>query len=41
MLAETEEKIATAAPDEKARLRERTAVLREWITPQSRKLLST
>jgi hypothetical protein len=35
MLAETEAKIATAAPAEKARLQQRVAVLREWITPKS------
>ena len=35
MLAETEAKIATAAPVEKARLQERAAVFREWITPKS------
>ena len=28
-------------PAEKARLQERAAVLREWIKPKSRKLLST
>jgi len=41
MLEETEAKLATAAPNEKARLQERAEVLREWITPKSRKLLST
>ena len=41
MLEETEAKLATAAPDEKARLQERAEVLREWITPKSRKFLST
>ena len=35
MLAETEAKIATAAPAEKARLQERAEVLREWLTPKS------
>jgi len=35
MLAETEEKIATAAPAEKAGLQERAEVLREWITPKA------
>ena len=35
MLAETEAKIATAAPAEKPRLQERAEVLREWITPKS------
>ena len=39
MLAETETKIATAAPAEKARLQERAAVLRDWLTPsQSRRV---
>jgi hypothetical protein len=41
MLMETEAKIATAAPAEKARLQQRAEVLREWLTPKSRKLLST
>jgi hypothetical protein len=41
MLADTEAKLAAAAPAEKARLQERAEVLREWITPRSRKLLST
>jgi hypothetical protein len=41
MLAETEAKLAIAAPAEKARLQERAEVLREWLTPRSRKLLST
>ena len=41
MLVETEAKVATAAPENKARLQERAAVLREWIKPKSRKLLST
>jgi hypothetical protein len=35
MLAETEGKIATAPPAEKARLQERAEVLREWITSKS------
>ena len=35
MLAETEAKIATAAPAEKARLRERAEVLREWLATES------
>ena len=35
MLAETEARIATAAPAEKARLYERATVLREWLTPKS------
>ena len=34
MLAETEAKLATAAPTEKARVQERAEVLREWITPR-------
>ena len=41
MLAETEAKLAIAAPAEKARRQERAEVLREWLTPRSRKLLST
>jgi hypothetical protein len=41
MLAETEAKLATAAPVEKARLQQRAEALREWLTPRSRKLLST
>ena len=36
MLAETETKIATAAPAEKAWLQKRADVLREWITPKSK-----
>jgi len=35
MLAETEAKIATATPAEKARLQERAEMLREWLTPRS------
>ena len=35
MLEATEARIAAAAPAEKARLRERAEVLREWITPKS------
>jgi len=35
MLAETEAKIAAAAPAEKSRLQQRAEVLREWITPKS------
>ena len=35
MLMETEAKIATAAPSEKARLQERTEVLRDWLKPKS------
>ena len=34
MLAETEARIAAAAPAEKSRLQERAEVLREWITPK-------
>jgi len=37
MLAETEAKIATAAPAEKARLQERAEVLREWLRPKSKR----
>jgi hypothetical protein len=36
MLAETEERIAIAAPDEKAKLHERAEVLREWLSPKSK-----
>ena len=35
MLAETEAKIATAEPAEKAGLQQRAQVLRDWITPKS------
>ena len=41
MLAETEAKLATAPPAEKARLQERAEVLRAWITPKSRMPVST
>jgi hypothetical protein len=41
MLAETEVKIPTAAPTERAQLRERAEVLREWLTPKSAISLST
>jgi hypothetical protein len=41
MLAETEAKLARAEPAEKARLQQSAEVLREWITPKSRNLLST
>jgi hypothetical protein len=41
MLAETEAKIAIAAPTEKARLQERAEVLREWIKPKSTIPVST
>jgi hypothetical protein len=34
MLAETETKIAAAAPAEKAWLQQRAEVLREWLTPK-------
>jgi hypothetical protein len=34
MLAETETKLATAAPAEKAWLQQRADVLREWLTPR-------
>jgi hypothetical protein len=40
MLAETEAKLATAAPSEKARLQERAKVLREWLTLKSTTLVS-
>ena len=40
MLAETEAKIATAAPTEKARLQQRAEVLREWLTPRRSPILS-
>jgi hypothetical protein len=35
MLAETETRIATAAPAEKAWLQQRAEVLREWLMPKS------
>jgi hypothetical protein len=35
MLAETEAKLAKAAPAEKDRLQQRAQVLREWLTPKS------
>jgi hypothetical protein len=35
MLAETEAKLATAAPAEKARLQETAEVLRDWLTLRS------
>jgi hypothetical protein len=41
MLAETEVKIATATPAEKARLEERAEVLREWLTLKSTAPAST
>jgi hypothetical protein len=34
MLAETEARIATAAPAEKSRLQQRAEVLRDWLTPK-------
>jgi hypothetical protein len=41
MLAETEAKLATAAPAEKPRLRERAEVLRDWLKPKSTTPVST
>jgi hypothetical protein len=41
MLAETEAKLAIAAPAEKARLQERAEVLRDWLTLKSTVPLST
>lgn len=41
MLADTEAKIPTAPPAERARLRERAEVLREWLMPKSAIPLST
>ena len=35
MLAETEARIATAAPADKSRLQERATVLRDWLRPKS------
>jgi hypothetical protein len=35
MLAETEAKLATAAPAERPWLQERAGVLREWLRPKS------
>ena len=35
MLAETETKIATAAPAEKASLQQRADVLRDWLRPKA------
>jgi len=35
MLAETEARIAIAAPADKSRLQERAGLLHEWITPKS------
>jgi hypothetical protein len=41
MLADTEAKVAIAAPAEKVRLQERAKVLREWIKPKSTMPIST
>ena len=41
MLAETEAKIATAEPAERAGLNLRAQVLREWLTPKSTIPIST
>jgi hypothetical protein len=41
MPADTEAKIATAAPAEKESLQQRAEVLREWPTPKSKIPLST
>jgi hypothetical protein len=41
MPAETEGKLGSAAPAEKARLKERAEVLPEWITPKSTMRVST
>jgi hypothetical protein len=41
MLAETEAKIAAAAPAEKDSLQRRAEVLREWLTPKSTIPIST
>ena len=41
MLADTEAKIAAAAPGEQARLRERADVLREWLGPKLKGPVST
>ena len=41
MLAETEAKMVTAAPAERARLQERAEVLREWLTLRSTTPVST
>jgi hypothetical protein len=41
MLAQTEAKLATAAPAEKEGLQQRAQVLREWITPKSTTAVST
>jgi hypothetical protein len=35
MLADTETKIITAPPAERARLQHRAEVLRDWLTPKS------
>jgi hypothetical protein len=36
MLADTEAKITTAAPEDRARLQKRAAALRDWLTPKSK-----
>jgi len=41
MLAETEAKLATAAPAERPWLQQRAEVLRQWLTPKSTIPLST
>jgi len=41
MLAETEARIAAAAPAEKPRLQERAEVLRDWLTLKSTVPVST
>jgi hypothetical protein len=41
MLAETEAKIATAAPAERARLQDRAEVLRDWLALKTAIPLST
>jgi hypothetical protein len=41
LLAETEAKIVTPAPAEKAGLQQRAEVLREWLAPKSAAPIST
>jgi hypothetical protein len=41
MLAETEAKIAAAAPPEREGLQQRVAVLHAWLTPKLKTPLST
>jgi hypothetical protein len=41
MLAETEAKIATAAPGEKRPLKQRAEVLRDWLQPKLKAPAST